>query len=154
MLYIALCNSALAIDVNVSGKLLAPACGVELPPDNVIALPDVTLARLYKGDNKPAATQIKVICHELTSVSFVLRADDTKQNGVIATSLTGIGLELKYGLNLTGGLAQLNRPGEVINHTILNEGLFLVTARPIITDENKAAAGNYAASALLSVEYR
>lgn len=154
VLYIALCHSASAVDVNVSGKLLAPACSVELPPDNMIALPDVSLAQLYKGEIKPTVTTIKVLCHKLTSVSFVLLSDGTREDGVVATTLAGIGLEINYAINLAGTVSLFNKPGESINQALLNDTKFIVNARPVITDESRAAPGNYAASALLSVEYR
>lgn len=152
--YIALCRSALGVDVNVSGNLLAPACKVDLPADNLITLPDVSLAQLYKGEIKPTSATIKIHCYKLTTISVVLRSDQTDETGVVKTNLNGIGLEMRYGLNQAGGLTELFKPGQIANHALLNDALFVVKARPVIVDENSAVAGSYAASALLNIEYR
>lgn len=151
---IALSSSAYGVDVNVSGDLLAPACTVELPADNTITLPEVSLAQLYKGEVNKTATTIKIVCHELTSVRVVLSPEQTTDDGVVATRLAGIGLEISYGFNLAGGLPVLYKPGETVNHSILNNGIFVIKSRPVITDKARAESGSYSASALLSVEYR
>lgn len=154
VVYIALFHNASGVDVNVSGNLLAPACTVDLPADNLITLPDVSLAQLYKGENKPTSSTVKIRCYKSTMISFVLRTDQADKTGVVKTNLNGIGLEIGYGLNQTGGLTTLYKPGEIINYALLNEALFVVKARPVIIDESSATAGDYSASALLSIEYR
>jgi type 1 fimbria pilin len=152
--YILLCRGALGVDVNVSGSLRAPACTAELPADNLVTLPEVSLAQLYKGESKPTSATIKIRCYKLTSVSLALRTDLTDIAGVVKTDLSGIGLEMGYGLGQTGVLTGLSKPGEIINHALLNEALFVIKVRPVIIDESRAAAGRYSASALLSIEYR
>ncbi|MFV9668774.1 fimbrial protein [Pantoea sp. KXB25] len=154
VMYIALCRGALGLDVNVSGNLLAPACAAELPADSLVTLPEVSLAQLYKGESKPTSATIKIRCYKLTAVSFTLRTDQTDPTGVVKTDLSGIGLEMGYGLSQAGVLTGLVKPGETINHALLNEALFIIKARPVIIDESRAAAGSYSASALLSIEYR
>ncbi|MGD9425668.1 hypothetical protein ACLHDD_11045 [Pantoea sp. NSTU24] len=152
--YIVLCRGALGVDVNVSGNLLAPACTAELPADNLITLPEVSLAQLYKGESKFTSATIKIRCYKLTTVTFALRTEQTDETGVVKTELSGIGLEMRYGLSQAGVLSGLSKPGELINHALLNEALFVIKTRPVIIDESSAAAGSYSASALLSIEYR
>lgn len=152
--YIALCRGALGVDVNVSGNLLAPACTAELPADSLVTLPEVSLAQLYKGESKPTSATIKIRCYKLTAVTFALRTEQTDETGVVKTELSGIGLEMRYGLSQAGVLSGLSKPGELINHALLNEALFVIKTRPVIIDESRAVAGSYSASALLSIEYR